>query len=287
MLTVDFAKLGVEPGDRVLDLGCGFGRHSYQAARLGARVVSCDAGADEVRQVQDTFGAMIEAGELDAEEPGVGAAQGDALHLPFPDNAFDRVIISEVLEHIPADEEAMAELARVLRPGGTMAVTVPRCGPEFINWALSDEYHNVPGGHIRIYRQSQLVGRLESTGLQVTGSHHAHGLHAPYWWLKCLVGTTNDTHPAVVQYHKLLVWDIEKAPKLTRYADRVLNPLVGKSLVVYLEKSRGSAALELDEVDIEEVEVEVIEAARAETDGAETAVPLESAETSEDEEAVA
>ena len=91
----------------------------------------------------------------------------------------------------------MAELARVLCPGGTMAVTVPRCGPEFVNWALSDEYHNVPGGHVRIYRQSQLRGRLESTGLRFTGSHHAHGLHAPYWWLRCLVGPTNDDHPAV------------------------------------------------------------------------------------------
>jgi hypothetical protein len=130
----------------------------------------------------------------------------------------------------------MAELARVLRPGGTMAVTVPRCGPEFVNWALSDEYHNVPGGHVRIYRQSQLKGRLESTGLRFTGSHHAHGLHAPYWWLRCLVGPTKDDHPAVSTYHRLLVWDIEKAPKVTRYADRVLNPLVGKSLVFYLEK---------------------------------------------------
>ena len=171
----------------------------------------------------------------------VGAVQGDALRLPFADGSFDRVIASEVLEHIPDDETAMAELARVLRPGGSMAVTVPRCGPEFVNWALSDEYHNVPGGHVRIYRQSQLVDRLQGTGLRAVGSHHAHGLHAPYWWLRCLVGPTNDSHPAVSTYHRLLVWDIEKAPKVTRYADRVLNPLVGKSLVVYLEKPADPA----------------------------------------------
>ena len=149
MLTVDYAKLGVGAGDRLLDLGCGFGRHSYQAARLGAEVVAFDASADEVRKVQDTFGAMAVAGELDAESARVGAVQGDALKLPFADGSFDRVIASEVLEHIPDDEKAMAELARVLRPGGSMAVTVPRCGPEFVNWALSDEYHNVPGGHVR------------------------------------------------------------------------------------------------------------------------------------------
>ena len=236
MLTVDYARLGVQPGDRLLDLGCGFGRHAYQAVRLGAQVVAFDFGADEVRNVVDTFGAMVVAGELDAETSRMGAVRGDALALPFPDGAFDRVIASEVLEHIPEDETAMAELARVLRPGGSMAVTVPRCGPEFVNWALSDEYHNVPGGHVRIYRQSQLVNRLRGTGLRAIGSHHAHGLHAPYWWLKCLVGTKNDTHPAVSAYHRLLVWDIEKAPKVTRYADRVLNPLIGKSLVVYLVK---------------------------------------------------
>ena len=45
-------------------------------------------------------------------------------------------------------------------PGGTMAVTVPRCGPEVVNWVLSDEYHDVPGGHVRIYRRSTLRARL-------------------------------------------------------------------------------------------------------------------------------
>ncbi len=236
MLTVDYRRLGVQAGERVLDLGCGFGRHAYQAARLGAQVVAYDAGADEVRNVQDTFGAMAVAGELDAEGARVGAVQGDALALPFPDGAFDRVIASEVLEHIPDDRTAMAELTRVLRPGGSMAVTVPRCGPELVNWALSDEYHDVPGGHVRIYRRSTLVSRLEGTGLRSAGSHHAHGLHAPYWWLRCLVGPRNDRHPAVAAYHRILVWDIEKAPPLTRWTDRVLNPLVGKSLVLYLSK---------------------------------------------------
>ena len=242
MLTVDYERLGVRSGDKVLDLGCGFGRHAYQAARLGAEVVAFDFGADEVRKVQDTFGAMAVAGELDPVESRVGAVRGDALALPFADDAFDRVIASEILEHIPDDEQAMAELARVLRPGGTMAITVPRAGPEFINWSLSEEYHNVPGGHVRIYRQSQLVARLEGTGMRATGHHHAHGLHAPYWWLKCLVGTKNDKYPAVAAYHRLLVWDIEKAPRVTRGAERVLNPLVGKSLVVYLVKPEHAGA---------------------------------------------
>src|SRR6202453_5285717 len=148
MLTVDYDKLGLLPGDRLLDLGCGFGRHAFEAARRGAAVVALDAGAEEVAQVRGTVAAMVEAGELAPDHPAT-AVQGDALALPFPDATFDRVIASEVLEHIPDDRAAMPALSRVLRPGGTMAVTVPRCGPAALTSAPSDEYHDTPGGHVR------------------------------------------------------------------------------------------------------------------------------------------
>jgi hypothetical protein len=105
-----------------------------------------------------------------------------------------------------------------------------------VNWALSDDYHNVPGGHIRIYRHSTLVGRMRGAGLHYKGTGFAHGLHSPYWWLKCAVGVRNDEHPLVKAYHQLLVWDIEKAPLATRVPDAVLTPLIGKSVVVYGEK---------------------------------------------------
>ncbi|MFZ1063035.1 MAG: class I SAM-dependent methyltransferase [Acidimicrobiales bacterium] len=236
MLTANYDRLGLRDGDTVLDLGCGFGRHAFEAARRGANVVALDAGRDEVNGVAATFAAMLEAGELRAADLHTACVQGDALHLPFPDASFDRVICSEVLEHIPGDLAAMGEFYRVLRPGGTMAVTVPRFLPELINWALSDEYHNVPGGHIRIYRRSVLEDRLRSVGLRVTGHHYAHGLHSPYWWLKCLVGTTNDENWWVKNYHRLLVWDIMKAPRLTRGAEAVLAPLIGKSIIVYAAK---------------------------------------------------
>jgi SAM-dependent methyltransferase len=236
MLTANYDILGLRPGDRILDLGCGFGRHAYEAARRGAHVIALDAGEDEVNGVAGTFAAMVEAGELSPETTQVGVVRGDALHLPFAEGTFDRVLCSEVLEHIPDDLGAMRELARVLRPGGTMAITIPRFGPELINWALSDEYHMVPGGHVRIYRRRVIQDRLASTGLEVTSHHYAHGLHSPYWWLKCLVGTTNDSHWAVKAYHRLLVWDIMKGPKTTRYAEKVLSPLMGKSLIIYLRK---------------------------------------------------
>jgi len=235
MLTVDYRRLDMKIGERLLDLGCGGGRHAFEAAKRGAMVVALDAGADEVASVRDTLGAMAEAGEI-RDPSGTGAVQGDALRLPFPDDVFDRVIAAEVLEHIPSDTDAMRELVRVLRPGGLMAVTVPRFGPELVNWILSEEYHNTPGGHVRIYRRSELAERLEQAGLRLIGSHHAHSLHSPYWWLRCAVGPKRDDQPLVKAYHRMLVWDITRSPWVTRTADRVLNPVMGKSLVVYARK---------------------------------------------------
>jgi hypothetical protein len=71
---------------------------------------------------------------------------------------------------------------------------------------------------------------------------HTHGLHSPYWWLKCAVGVTNDAHPLVRAYHQLLVWDITHRPLPTRLADLVLDPLIGKSMVVYVERPLEAAA---------------------------------------------
>jgi SAM-dependent methyltransferase len=162
--------------------------------------------------------------------------RGDAYALPFPDASFVRVVAAEILEHIPDDTRAMAELVRVLRPGGLAAITVPRWLPEQVCWALSDDYHTVEGGHVRIYRGHELAAKLGSAGLEPLDRHHAHGLHSPYWWLKCAVGVRNDDHVLPRLYHRLLVWDITHRPLVTRVAERVLNPLIGKSLVVYLRK---------------------------------------------------
>ena len=112
----------------------------------------------------------------------------DVLALPFADNAFDCVICCELLEHLAADRQAVIEVVRVLRPGGQMVISVPRAGPERLNWMLSRAYHEVEGGHVRIYRRRPLVDLLESCELRLLGSHHAHGMHSPYWWLRCLVG---------------------------------------------------------------------------------------------------
>jgi SAM-dependent methyltransferase len=234
VLTVDFARLRLRPGDLVLDLGCGAGRHAFECYRRGARVVALDRSADDLADVRKMFWAMREAGE---HRGGAAVAvRGDALRLPFPTGAFDVVIASEILEHLPDDRAAIAEAARVLRPGGTLVVTVPRWWPERICWALSEPYHRVEGGHVRIYRRGQLRDRLRAAGLVPAASHHAHALHSPYWWLRCLFGVDNDRAAAPRLYHRLLVHDLTHRPWWTVWPERALNPLLGKSLVSYLRK---------------------------------------------------
>ncbi|MBT2231228.1 class I SAM-dependent methyltransferase [Nonomuraea sp. NEAU-A123] len=235
MLTVDFARLPVGPGVRVLDLGCGGGRHAFEVLRRGADVVAFDMDQSELDSVAAMFVAMDKAGEVPPEASGE-TVQGTALDMPFEDGSFDRVIAAEVLEHIPDDMAAMREIFRVLKPGGTAAITVPSFLPERICWALDEDYHTAPGGHIRIYTLAELSAKLKSTGFRIGPHHHAHGLHAPYWWIKCAVGVNNDDHPLAKAYHELLVWDIMKRPPLTRLAESLLNPLIGKSVVLYVRK---------------------------------------------------
>jgi SAM-dependent methyltransferase len=242
VLTVDFDRLGLAAGELLLDVGCGAGRHSVEALRRGARAISLDRDAGEVRRAV-AAGPAAEA--LLGEPLDGGATQpvcADAYSLPFADATFDVVVASEVLEHLVDDRQAIAELVRVLRPGGRLAVTVPRALPERVCWTLSRDYHETPGGHVRIYRGHELRAALGVAGLRVLDWHHAHGLHSAYWWLRCAVGVERDDHLAVRLYHRLLVWDLMARPWPTRLAERVLDPVVGKSLVVYCERPGAMAA---------------------------------------------
>lgn len=235
MLTVDFERFPVGPGDRVLDMGCGAGRHAFALYKRGAHVTALDMDAGELADVAGMFAALRAEGQV-PDGASAQAVRGTAYALPFADGAFDYVVASEVLEHLPQDGRAMRELTRVLAPGGLIAVTVPRWGPELLCWALSSAYHEVEGGHVRIYRGDELRRRLVAAGLEPVGGHHTHALHSPYWWLKCAVGVDNGAHPLVRAYHRMLVWDMMQAPRLTRWAGRLLDPVIGKSLVVYLRK---------------------------------------------------
>ncbi len=235
MITVDFARIAVEPGFRILDIGCGSGRHTGKAYGFkDVTVIGSDLNFTDLTEAKNRLHFHDAVGESGGGVWGLTVA--DIRRLPFADDSFDIVICSEVMEHIPEHQTAAKELVRVLKPGRELVVSVPRYLPEWICWKLSDDYGKANQGHVRIYRKKPLIALLENCGVNHRDAHFAHGLHSPYWWLKCLVGPTRSDAALVNLYHRFLVWDIMKKPRLTGLLDRFLNPFIGKSLVLYFHK---------------------------------------------------
>lgn len=235
MITVDFRRIHMQTGYKLLDIGSGPGRHVGAAARFsGVTAIGADIRYEDMREAQKRLRFQEAVGE----SPGQwGLLTSDIGCLPFADGIFDGVICAEVLEHLPDHEAAAAEIIRVLKPGGDLIVSVPRFFPEKICWALSKAYPQSEGGHVRIYTRKLLRQLLEKNGVMLRCLHHAHSLHTPFWWLKCLVGIDRKESLVIRLFHRFLVWDLMKKPLLTQLLDRLLNPILGKSLVCYLRKS--------------------------------------------------
>ncbi len=236
MITIDFKRLNLQPMDRVLDIGCGEGRHTIKAGQQEqTRCVGADFGFENLVHTQNKINFHNSIDDLNCKSMDLSCM--DVTAMPFDDHSFDCVICSEVLEHIPDDGQAIHELVRILKPGKTLAISVPRFLPEKICWLLSDEYFNANMGHVRIYKKKSIIKQIESFGLKYLTRHYAHSIHTPYWWLKCLVGPNRTDSLPVNTYHKLLVWDLMKQPKVTSFVDQLFNPILGKSLVLYFKKS--------------------------------------------------
>ena len=237
MITVDFNRLDIKPGCRILDIGCGSGRHTCAAMRFRqVLAMGVDINFDDVLAARNRLKLHEALGECDGGMWWISVA--DILELPFKNNFFDLVICAEVLEHIPDSKTAVAEIVRVLKPGRNLVVSVPRYLPERICWALSESYHSSANGHVRIYRKKELTDLLKSAGAQSWGIHYAHSLHTPYWWLKCWVGPARENSKPVNLYHRFLLWDMMKRPWMTRLLEHLLNPLLGKSIVIYSKKDK-------------------------------------------------
>jgi 2-polyprenyl-3-methyl-5-hydroxy-6-metoxy-1,4-benzoquinol methylase len=237
MITVDLNRLHIQPGFKILDVGCGSGRHTRAVSRLeNVMAIGLDINFDDVSEARRR---LTEEKTQGVQGNGTWEMMvADITALPFKDNVFDVVICSEILEHVPHQEVAAHEVTRVVKPEKDVVVSVPRYLPERICWALSRDYHNANNGHIRIYKQKELIELLEMTGVKKWALHFAHSLHTPYWWLKCLVGPTRNDSSLVNLYHRFLVWGIMKQSRMMRWVEHLLNPLLGKSLVLYLRKEK-------------------------------------------------
>ena len=233
MQTVRFKNLNLSNDEFLLDMGCGEGRHSIGAyIETQANILGLDLSMKDLKIAQKRLNDFDTSNIKSVCQFG----EADIVSIPLLDSSLDAVICSEVLEHVNSPQESIKELIRVLKPGGVLALSVPRFMPELICWKLSKEYSKTPGGHVRIFKHQQLKKLGINNGLEYQSFHWAHGLHSPYWWLQCLFWKTKETSHILNLYHKLLVWDLMKKPLLTKIFEAILQPLIGKSLVMYFKK---------------------------------------------------
>ena len=115
------------------------------------------------------------------------------------------------------------------------------CSSDLICWALAPGqggYADQPGGHVRIFAAEALKADIAGLGFRFLGQHFAHGLHSPYWWLKCAFWGRD--HVLVRLYHRFLVWDLMQRPWLTRALEALANPIMGKSVAFYFRKGQAA-----------------------------------------------
>jgi SAM-dependent methyltransferase len=234
IVNIDFWNLfQIRRGERILDLGSGNGRHTIEAANWPCEVVSADISSDELRRSRYMFYADYNDGRL----PGFAEFTVlDAQFLPYADRSFDKVIATEVLEHVFDDDLAMRELFRVLRPGGEIAVSCPHHRAERLIWWLNWDYWHSPGGHIRIYRQGELVRRLERHGFNVDTTRGRHAYQSIYWTLRCMLGKDNPEHRGTRRFWRFMDWHLERRHPVTESVESALDRVIPKDYVVYGHK---------------------------------------------------
>lgn len=236
LLTVDLARLELRPGERLLDAGCGEGRHCFGALERGAHVVGLDLDPAGLHAHRERLALRA------AERGRLGAfVQGNAFSLPFRDGCFDKVICSEVMEHVHDYRAAARELARVTRPGGLVAVTIPTATSEHLYLRVGDDYFESPGGHIRIFRPRDLARGLAAAGLATVGVGFAHALHTPYWVLRSIAGLPRADESRLVRAYRSFLIRATVSRGLSRL-ERALNYCFPKSVVLYAEKRTARRA---------------------------------------------
>ena len=233
MLTFNFKKYTLNHNGSMLDVGCGEGRHIFGVMQEYPmmKCVGLDMDDDSLKKAEEGYSYFESISEVGAE-----FIKGSAYSLPFPDNNFDLVVCSEVLEHLHEYNDAVIEINRVLKPGGKFFASVPAFWPEKICWYLSKEYQNQPGGHLRIFDHKKLINEIESRGFTFLSSEKFHSIHSPYWWLRCFFWKSQEKNLLVKVYKKILERHILKKPRIIDNIDKLMNPIMGKSFSMYFKK---------------------------------------------------
>jgi len=237
MITVEPDLLGIKEGDITLDAGCGNGRHSWEVCNKNhSQIVAFDIDTVSVKKNKYMLDSLRQQKGI---EDNYHLLIANVTKLPFKDGAFDKIICSEVLEHIPEDKRTVEELIRVLSKDGTIGISVPHYLAESICWKLSGDYYGFPGGHIRKYKTRQLLDLVKAAGLSVYGIRHKHAFHSFYWVLRCVFGVKKEKAPIPALYNRFLEWDLRTNHRLFRWLENLLNHMCPKSVAIYARRKES------------------------------------------------
>ncbi len=232
MQTIDFDLFEIESEEIMLDVGCGDGRHSLSKKIHGATIISLDMNEDRLSELK----YKIRGQSSDHNGNSIHILRGDALKLPFPDESIDKVVCSEVLEHIPEVEDCIEEINRVLKPSGELAISVPSWFSEVLYEYLAEEYLGKPGGHIHVFTRGELKEIVEKNGFEIWRTDAGHSLHFLYWLLRAIFGIEEEDNLLPSLYHSFL--ESADNSKFWKNVENSLNNLFPKSYIIYAKKKK-------------------------------------------------
>jgi ubiquinone/menaquinone biosynthesis C-methylase UbiE len=216
----------------VLDVGCGEGRHISEACRWECRGVGLDVSRKNAKDAWNLIDHQTRHHEI------VGRADlmvVDAQHLPFRDASFDKIVCTEVLEHVPDDNQVIRELVRVLKPGGLIAVSIPNYWPEIFFWNISWRYWHSIGGHVRFYKPGEMEKTLTAAGLNIYAQRLRHTIQGLYWVVCCTFDKKKDAF-VTKNVSRLIQWQYRHRLRPLELFEAFLNPVLGKDRIFYARK---------------------------------------------------
>ncbi len=237
---IDPSKLDLMPGARLLDVGCGTGRHIVELSRFPGLFVGLDMSRDDLHTMWCFLDLIGRERPVAAD---IHMIEGAGEWLPFPDAQFDRIVCTETLEHVPDDAAVLRELLRVLRPDGVLAVSVPDEYSERLLWRLSSRYRNAPNGHVRLYRRKEIARLLRENGAEPFEVQYRHSLESVRWLVRSVIDKEWDKPGRIA---RCISWLLDTPSHRNwrglAWCDALGNRILPKSIVLYGRKTEQQRA---------------------------------------------
>jgi SAM-dependent methyltransferase len=219
----------IDADDVVLDVGCGNGGMATFCARRGARIILIDSNESKIREARARLSSYPQLR--------LQTHVSDAHRLPLATGSVNRIICTEVLEHVDDPAAVMAELLRVGRPGALYFLTVPGTALEMLQKRLAHPGHFEKPNHIRIFEPQTFAELVRSSGLTIERTT-SHGFFWSLWmalfWQTGVPLSDAASHPSLDYWAR--TWAEVLKGDQARLVQRVLNEFLPSSQVIIARK---------------------------------------------------